>query len=149
MYNDMYDTFDNAELEYNYPIDFIKRNKRYLLPKRSSSFTWNYGDTVDLVFLLAKRDIEIDEDYLEGKQIVIEFYNFRRELIYERTFVENANEIDLENKVIVVPLSVDVSKNIFKKGSYFCRMFIEDIEDSESREIHTILPEDVYSFYVR
>lgn len=149
MYNDMYDTFDHESLRYDYPINFIKRNKRYLCPKRFSSYSWNYGDTVDFVSPLFKKDVEVDENFLEGKQIVVKFFNFRRELIYERTFVENCNEIHIEEKVIVIPLTADVSKNIFKKGSYFCKIIIEDIEDSEYKEIQTILPEDTYSFYVK
>ena len=149
MYNDMYETFDNARLEYSYPINFTSRNRLYLLPKHFSVFSWSYGDTVDLVFILAKKDVELDENFLKGKQIVINFYNFRGEPIYERTFVENAEEIHLEKKVVVMPLSADISKNVFKKGSYSCKVFIEDIEDNENREIQTILPEGAYSFYVK
>lgn len=144
----MYETFDHIDLKYSFPISFKKRNKLYLRPRHPVAFSWNYGDTIDLVFVLSEKDAELDENFLIGKQVVIGFYNFRRELIYERTFVENAPEINLGEETFTVSLSADVSKSIFKKGSYFCKVTLEDIEE-ENRKIQTILPEGIYIFYVK
>lgn len=133
MYNDMYNTFDNVYLQYDYPISFKCRNKDYLRPNNEYRGSWVYGDSVQLSFNFKEFDFD-DEDYFDNCNIKITFYNFRMEPIYEQ--LHNSYELSKDDfRKLLIDIDANTSKDIFLKGVYFfgIQLFKDD-------KVYTISP---------
>lgn len=117
MYNDMYNTFDNVCLQYDYPISFNCRNKDYLRPNNCFRGSWSYGDSVELSFNLREFDSD-DEDYFENSIVRIVFYNFRMEPVYEQSH-DSYELAETDFRKLIIDIDCETSKDIFLKGTYF------------------------------
>lgn len=135
--------FDFDDFEYDYPISFKLRNKEYLEMNDSAVFNWYCGDTTTLIFNLYESVDDGIDNFLDGKQVVIKFYNFRGEEIHSETFTPN--EINQETYTINLEITSEISQK-FTSGNYSCSVLVEDIEE-ENREIQTVA--DNLLIYVR
>lgn len=138
--NDMYNTFQNEEFEYDYPISFELRNKDYLEMNNVNNIEWNYGDTASIIFHVIDNDEDID---LSNSEIKVQFKNFRYEVVYEEVFHEN--DINQEETTITVNINEETSKNIFLRGNYTCSMILTD----QSGDVTTILQPENCIIYIK
>lgn len=111
MYNDMYRDFSDQSFEYNYPITFEKRNKEYLQPQYTPFKEWCYGDDVTLTFTLKTGEVP------EGARVLITFFNFRYEIVKALDLIDWA-------QTITVNIDSKTSKEVFKRGNYYCMLQI-------------------------
>lgn len=129
--NDMYNTFYNTKLCYGYcPC------------KHKYKFNWCYGDTVNIKFRITDRDCDEVSNF-EDCTIIVSFYNFRSDKIFEKVFTQN--DIDAESLTVTVTIDKETSSKLFKKGNYTCDVVIEESEDTTT----TVLSTDKCSIYVK
>ena len=133
MYNDMYNTFNNVCLQYNYPISFKYGNKDYLRPNNEFRDSWVYGDTIQLNFNFKKSNFD-DKNYLDDSTIKVTFYNFRMEPIYEQIY-ESHEILKKDSRKLSINIDCNTSKEIFLKGTYF--FSIQFLKDDK---VYTITP---------
>ena len=118
----IYTDYSDQDFDYFYPISFDKRNKVYLQLNQTPAGSWNYGDTVEIVFT-----IEVIEGALEGKMLEVTFYNFRYEEV--ETAVEPAGDL------VIITIDEETSKQSFKRGNYYCGVKLKDEEQQTSLTI--------------
>lgn len=89
MYNDMYNNFDNEEIEYYYPFTFDGQNRSYLIKKDNPDFIicGNVDNIIQLTI-----DVEVEAT------LNIEIKNFRFDIAYSLEDIEYQNPINLELK---------------------------------------------------
>lgn len=142
----MYETFDDVDFEYNYPISFEYRNKDYLKSDNPPFAKWHQGDTVDIIFKIdnnsCNQGSNNPESALSDMYLTLKLYNFRREHI--GTFTNGLGGIlvvDEENR-IHWPINKELSSKI-KKGIYYCGITAE-VDD----EVDTLVDANYCSLYV-
>ena len=134
MYNDMYETYSDICLNYEYPISFECRNRTYLYLNDPVKVKWYFGDEVPLKFNILDRDDTDEEtvpEYLQNKIINIKFYNFRKELIYETEFHDTDIQYDEENYYVELVIDTPTSEEIFKRGIYYCGAKLIDEDENQ------------------
>lgn len=149
MQTDMYNDYDNKCFDYYTTSNFDNRRKKYLISRYTPNASWDYGDTVSITFNIHEccslSQEQIEE--LEGKTLIVHFYDNRYELI--PFYVETEGDSQ-----VVVALDYDSSIKYFKRGVYHCSIeavtFKQNEDDSsEIDSCETILSMDKCSFYVQ
>ena len=138
MYNDMYNVYSDQCLVYDYPISFKKRNRCYLYLNDPINVQWYYTDEVNLRYFIIDRDETDPEtvpEYLENKQIIISFYNFRKELVHQVTFDNSQVQHDEDSYFIDYTIDSKLSTDVFIRGIYYCGAQLLD----ENENLETIL----------
>lgn len=128
----LYTDYSDQDIEYSYPISFEKRNRVYLQLNQTPAGSWNYGDTVEIIFT-----IEVIEGELDGKTLEVNFYNFRYEVV--ETATEEAGN------TVSITIDEETSKESFKKGNYYCGV---RLIDTENQTVLTILDPQSCLLYV-
>ena len=140
MYEDMYEDYSCCRccFDYNYPFSFDKRNIKYLQFWPNISAWWYYGETINLTLKVA---IDTKYESLEKMKLIVSFYNFRKEVILEKTFEpEDVRKVD-DDYVIDYFIDADTSKE-FTGGIYYCG--IKLISGETEEDITTVLDKDNY-----
>lgn len=137
MYNDIYETFDDEQFRYHYPLNFDTRRKDYLKPLDFPIVTWDFEDTIKISF-------KISPEYREYV-INITVYNFRFEQVYE------VSETPQEHDVVQLVIDSNLSKTVFRKGLYYCRLqAVRQIDGEEDHEeLITIMSANQCGFQIK
>ena len=156
MYEDMYKDYSDSTFTYSYPITFEKRNRAYMYLYDPIDISWYYGDTIQLIFNLIDEDtasnlLSEDEsipEYFEYRNIVIDFYNFRGEVILEEIIDNTQIQYDSEKDKYFVEYDIDreTSSKVFLRGIYNCGVKAVGIEDNH--QIDTLLYYNDFSIRV-
>lgn len=142
--NNMYNDYDNETFDYYTTSTFDNRIYNYLLSRYQPEAIWNYGDTVTLTFDILDN---YNSSELEGKTILINFYNDRYELLpFEKVFTPN-NDF---SEQIQVSIDYDTSNKYFLRGTYHCSIRLAEY-DSENNPTYmdTALNMTDYLLYVK
>ena len=131
--NDMYDTFDDKQIEYYYPYTFHKDDLDYLDPdklnKKLKKVQIPLGDT-QLIEIDLTGVVE-DSSLLENSETYIYIYNFRYELIWGNSYPTET--------VVRFPITKELTETCFTtRGLYL--MSIKIIKNDD--EATLILPYD-------
>jgi len=135
MYKDMYNTYDNEHIPYNYPHSFQEDKKFDYLNGIEPTYTLDYGDTITLPFKVCDmyRDYTFD--------III--YNFRYEPIKTiTTYMDDCG-------VVYLPINVELSEDVLKKGIYFIQIQAYYCIPGGEPCVKTVLPLPECSLRVR
>ena len=143
--NDMYKTFKDENIIYDYTFSFERQNKDYLVNYNNAKFGWDYGNTVSVVFKFVEPEdydpnlvsskyppeiiIPTPEDGISGI-FKVRFFNFRFEEIFEHEFVPNIDSE--ESSELTVNIDEETSKTVFKKGIYYCSVENVHIDHSKT-----------------
>ena len=142
----MYDTFDNQSFCYCTSSSFDHRNREYLLSRYSPMATWCYGDSIEITFNIYDCNLTDSVEYLDDKELVVKFYNFRyEELPFISYFVPNSDG----EETITVSIDNVTSMKYFPKGTYHCS--IDAVKRDQDNNIiyqGTILKASDSCFYV-
>lgn len=141
---DMYDNYDDKFFPYYTPSSFDFRTRKYLIGRYTPTATWNYGDVVTITFNLYDCDLTPDQvEAIEGKTILVKFYNFRFEELDYSVTIPATEEFQ-------VTIDYETSMNLFKKGTYRCSLQLVSygLED-EIVDCDTILSANDCCFYVQ
>lgn len=131
--DDMYDTFEDKDIEYYYPYTFHKDGMDYLDPdklnKKLKKVQIPLGDTqlieIDLTGVVD------DASLLEDSTTYIYIYNFRYELIWGNSFDTST--------IVKFPITKELTESCFKtRGLYLLSIKIIKNDD----EATLILPYD-------
>ena len=127
---------------YDYPFSFKKANKQYLKPYPPVRAWWYYGETLDLTLSLTDENyIDSTEipDVLDGFTFVVNFYNFRKELVFSKTFVPN--ELINNESELSISFNIDYDTSIydFTRGIYFCGIEMQKLDEDGNIIDSTIL----------
>ena len=141
---DMYDTFDDKCFPYYTTSTFDFRTKKYLISRYKPTATWDYGDVVTITFNLHDCDLTPDQvEAIEGKTILIKFYNFRFEELDYSAAIPATEEFQ-------VIIDYNTSMELFKKGTYRCSLQLVSYNDNdEIDDCDTILSANDCCFYVQ
>lgn len=123
MYEDMYKDYSNEEFPYNYPFSFRLKNKKYLEPYPPISAWWYYGETVNL-----ELDLSDTEESFEGKQISVNIYNFRKEIVDGKVFVPN----DINENILIYSIDQKTSNDVFTEGIYYLELSLNELDEEEN-----------------
>lgn len=144
MYEDMYKDYSIWDYRYSYPYSFWLENQDYLRPTKPITAWWYYQETPTLSMQLFDNDDTDEvttENYLLNKKILIEFYNFRKEVILSEVFESNS----LSNGVLEYTIDAEVSKEVFTEGIYYCGIQLIEYDDEENVvDVTTVLNKDNY-----
>ena len=126
MYEDMYKDYSNECFKYSYPYSFDERNKKYLQFWPPVNAWWYYGETITLDLKVTDK-----EHYatLDGNQIILTFYNFRKEPILEETFDAEAVEVVDNDFILKYFIDEETSQDICKRDVYYCGIALKSTED--------------------
>jgi len=111
MYNDMYDTFDNKKIPYDYPHSFQEDKHFDYLNKTKPTYEMDFQDTPIIPF-------QIGSGY-QNYYINIIVYNFRHEEIYCTT------QLPDPCGRVYLNITDDISSTIFKRGMYYIQVQAE------------------------
>lgn len=137
---DSFDGYDNLKDHYVQPcpppkppvedtskLKPVKPNKpyeKYNAEGELIGYYWYYGDTINLEFTIegevtyeGSNEYVDAAEFMKEKQVTIELYNFRRELITTRTLAGS--------NVIVFEIDEALSKELIR-GNYYCTLTVFD-----------------------
>ena len=140
---DMYNNYDNETFDYYTTSTFDNRIRTYLINRYAPTADWNYGDVVSLTFNLYDCDLTPEQvEAIEGKSIIVTFYNDRYEEMPLTTTIEAVEEFTIQ-------IDYNTSNELFKKGTYHCKLLLVQFGDeNEIIDADTILSSSNCCFYV-
>ena len=144
--NNMYNDYDDEIFNYYTTSTFDNRTKKYLLSRYTPTAEWDYGDIVEITFNLYDNDNTSEIEELQGKDILIQFYNDRyEELPFEAQFERNGDN----QEFLKVTIDYETSNKYFERGTYHCSVkLVEYGEDNIPTYLQTVLAMDNCLLYV-
>lgn len=160
--NDLYQTFGNKELKYNYVYAFDQRNKDYLKPLNEAKYRWSYGNPVSLVFIFEDLlntfdNVDVDDFHWNASSnpsttIAIPVANtvwnkasedVSEDITFEFTFYNFRFEEVFKTEVSLadgtaVNIDEDTSASTFIKGIYYCKV----VATLDGDKFTVVRPED-------
>jgi len=142
----MYNDYDDEYFEYYTSSTFDNRTRTYLIDRYTPNASWDYGDTFYITFHLYDHDNTDEIEELEGKDVLITFYNDRYEVVpVTLECVRSGNY----NEDIVIHMDYNSSIEFFKRGTYHCSVsLVEYDEEGTCIYNNVVLPMNDCYFYV-
>ena len=133
---DMYNTYSDVCFNYYFPISFNNRNREYIQMNEIPDVQWNCGDTITILFDI--KDHNPNDYELVGSQFVVNFYNYRGEIIYSQCY--DYGSYDPLQMWLVVWIDRETSE-LFAPGLYRCDI---KMTNEESQTTLTLMTKDEF-----